>query len=179
MGLDIYAYSNIEKVENVQFDIDGIPMDPIVQEKMDDGDLVRFLINPDFDGRQGNISDKHLYKFQEREYLLRIGYITYNRFRRELARLADYPKVEYQGELREDASAWDGGCAGMPFEPLINFSDYDGTIGYEICESLLVDFNNFEDKVKDFSEEYRFFENYMALKKAFEIGSRNGAVVFS
>jgi len=179
MGLDIYAYSNIEKVENVQFDIDGDPTDPIVQEQVDDGDLRRFFLNPYFDGRHGDISGEHLYRFQEREHSLQIGYMLYGRFRKELAKLAGYPKVEYMGEFREDAAAWDGSCAGMPFEPLINFSDCEGTIGSEVCSSLLADFNNFEEKAKDFSEEYKFFENYMALKKAFEIGSRNGAVVFS
>lgn len=100
------------------------------------------------------------------EHAFRAGaYSGYNRWREQLAELAGYTPEE----------AWSDAAKGKPFYELVNFSDFEGTIGPVVAMRLAADFAAFQEKADAHEDEY-FREKYAEWRKAFEMASDNGAV---
>ena len=182
MGLDITAYRGLTKANGSEaFDERG-------EVKEDEG-WERFYLNGDFPGRADEIDDGCAYKSEASAHMLGYSYSTHSRFRNELAKLAGYPKAEPSNDgeafdrVYEEsypyataASAYDG-MEAMPFYELVYFSDCEGVIGTTVSAKLARDFAAFQEKADAHHDEY-FRAKYSQWRKAFEMASDRGAVVF-
>lgn len=179
MGLDITAYSNIKRLEGIQFDEDGEPVNF-------DGDYTRLYVNRDFPGRADEVEDGKCYSTEGEHHAFRAGsYGGYNFWREELARMAGYPATDYRvygrTEKRHDAGAW--AADSGPFFELICFSDCEGVIGTAVSQKLAKDFADFDEKAKTHEPvipfmQGRFYDLYQQWRKAFEVAAQNGVVKF-
>jgi len=174
MGLDISAFSGIEKVDCV-FDEDGDAIHPVTRAPIDYD--VRVYANPDFPGRAAGVEDRACYVGKD-SCGLSTGYGSYNAWRNELAKLAGYPEtrqVNYGiAEMRYDAGAWL--ATSGPFWELINFSDCEGTIGPVVSAKLAKDFAEFEDRAKAVGG--HFYDRYQEWREAFDMAANSGLVRF-
>lgn len=166
MGLDVSAYSGLEKVSE--------------QEASEDEDAyLRLRQDPDFPGRADEIEDNAYYKYTENKHFFSRGYGGYNAWRDELARIAGYTLSFYTEYGKEwpsyAATVWNNPKPG-PFMELINFTDCDGIIGAAVSKKLAADFAEFQSKADH--EDKRFKEGYDQLRAAFEMASNNGIVKF-
>lgn len=178
MGLDITAYSRIEKVEEKDYDEYNVEVDS--EGYLDDYDYNRCTslhVNPDFPGRADDIEDRAIYTFED-EYDFRAGsYSGYGAWRRELALLTKYATPQ---------TIWDGIDDGTiseqeDFLELICFSDCEGTIGSEVSARLFDAFKRHESRILEVlgpSEYDWFVQRYNDWMNAFELASDNGAVQF-
>lgn len=157
MGLDITAYSKIaEAEENEAFDETG---------ELHDG-FVQLYVNPDFNGRADEIKNRHAYRIGD-SFSFRAGsYGGYNQWRSALAALVG----------TTPSAVWENPKPG-PFMELINFSDCEGTIGASISAKLAKDFAQYQTIADENDSEY-FRKKYEEWRKAFEMASDGGAVVF-
>lgn len=177
MGLDITAYSKLEKI-GVVYDEDGEPIDPQTCEPLLDDSIV-LRANDAYPDRAAGLSAKGCYKFSGC-YGFRAGsYSSYNYWRDELAKLAGWALSGYTQYNKEwpsyAASAWR--ATGGPFWELINFSDCEGVIGPIACQKLAKDFADHQE-LADAVDDERFRELYADWRQAFEIASDGGAVEF-
>ena len=174
MGLDVYAYSNVKKIDCV-LDEDGDAVHPVTRESVDYD--VRVYANPDFPGRADGVEDRACYTGKECSSLS-AGYGSYNAWRNQLAKLAGYPETRHTNygitEMRHDAGAW--AATSGPFWELINFSDCEGTIGPIVSAKLARDFADFEERAKTVGG--RFYDGYQQWREAFETAADNGLVNF-
>lgn len=149
--------------------------------KMNRPDYLKPFVNDDFPGREEGIEHKKIYRYEDCESLISIGYSGYNWWRNELAKLAGYPLTNYRNDLvgldekRYDAGAWN--AESGPFWELILFSDCEGVIGPIVSMKLLADFAAFKDKAALHPDD-RFRKYYDLFHQTFETASDNGAVVF-
>ncbi|SPA44621.1 hypothetical protein [Cupriavidus taiwanensis] len=179
MGLDITAYSNTKRLEGIQFDEDGEPINC-------DEDYMRVYVNPDFPERASGLEDGKCYTTGDASMHFRAGsYSGYNFWREELARMAGYPTAEYEcyGTVkhRHDAGAW--AAEAGPFFELICFSDCEGVIGAEVSEKLAKDFAEYDERAKSHVPSVHRYEGwfyalYQEWRKAFEMAAQNGMVHF-
>lgn len=175
MGLDITAYSKVEKVD-VEVDEDNYPVDESAYD-----DYVRAWAM----GRRGQhdqLEDGKFYSVDE-AYGFRAGsYGGYNQWRETLAKLAGYPLTPYKGFMGESAAhaaaCWDG--ATGPFAELIDFPDNEGSIGAVTSAKLAKDFADFDERAKYFDgdEDGWFYKKYLDWKAAFELAVDGGMVSF-
>lgn len=177
MGLDVSAYKNLTKLENVKYldgEVYGTDLEPLDWESYD---LVPYA-NPDFPGREEGVEHREVYKAED-GFSFRAGaYSRYNRWRDDLAKLAGYDLGSYEQYGKEwpsyAATAWEAGEG--PFYELIHFSDCEGTIGPVVSAKLYEDFKSFQSKIE--GHDSWFVETYNDFMKAFEMASQNGAVKF-
>ncbi len=176
MGLDITAYSKIEKVD-VELDEDGDPIDDSAYD-----DYVRVYAMGGRD-QHDHLEDRAFYSVGGDAFGFRAGsYGGYNGWRETLARLAGYPLTPYKGFMGASAShaaaCWDG--ATGPFAELIDFPDNEGSIGAVTSAKLAKDFADFDERAKYFDgdEDGWFYKKYLDWKKAFELASDGGMVDF-
>lgn len=159
MGLDVSVYSKLEEVTNeIGFYEDG---------EVKDG-FVCLYDNNSFEGRILPQKDRSAYRYDNNAdgvYIIGIGYGRYNAWRNQLAVMAGYGSDE-------DAFNADSG----DFWELINFSDCEGTIGTYAAKKLLADFEKHQQKADVIGG--FFLDMYNEFKKACEIASDNGAIVF-
>lgn len=169
MGLDITAYKNLKLTD--------IPADEDLET---DGNYTMLYPeqSPDV---VGDLTSDYFYEYEDSMGFNAGSYSGYNNWRNDLARLAGYPLEQYKGYFdivseSHCVACWNG--AKGPFSELINFSDCDGIIGTEVAKKLAKDFADFQEKANTF-EAYNFWlEKYNYWRKAFEMASENGAVVF-
>jgi hypothetical protein len=158
MGLDIRAYSGLVKVRAFnEGDESG--------DYYDQG-LRKFYPHIDFPAsRFTPLEENMLYSYVS-EYSFRAGsYSGYNEWREQLAALVGTTTDQVWAEPQPG-----------PFMELINFADNEGTLGSEICEKLLHDFQGWNDRAKGGGT--WFYDRYVHWMKAFELGADNGAVDF-
>lgn len=176
MGLDVTAYSKIQKVDAV-FDGDGEPIDPQTREPLDD--VVRLQVNYDFPARAADIEDGGIYSFAAVAHVAAGAYSYYNRWREELAKLAGWPLGSYEQYGKRwpshAASAWD--AQSGPFWELILFSDSEGAMGPAVCAKMAKDFADYQAKA-DAHEDERFRAKYAAWRAAFDLAADGGAMRF-
>lgn len=178
MGLDVTAYSKIQKVDAV-FDSDGTPIDPQTREDLDD--VVQFRLNDDYPERAADIEDNGVYRYADSLGLHAGSYSGYNFWRNELAKLAGYPAVKVDRyntgnvQVRHDQGAWNTDSG--PFWELITFSDCEGVMGPDVCAKLAKDFAGHQAKA-DAHEDERFRGKYAEWRAAFELAADGGAVDF-
>lgn len=172
MGLDIFAYGNVKKLDCV-FDEWGEPIDPKTREPMD-GVMARH--NEHYPERASPIEEA-FYSYDESSHVRCGAYSRYNRWRDELAKAAGWHLGSYEQYGRSwpsyAASAWvaDGG----PFWELINFSDCEGVIGTDACKKLLAEFEAMENPPPE-DTGFNIFEE---MKAALRIASNDGFLRFS
>jgi hypothetical protein len=178
MGLDIYAYRKLTKLD-VLFDSDGGPVDPTTREPVED--CYRVYANPDFPSRADGLEDRACYSYADAEHVFSRSYGGYNLWRETLAKLAGYP-LDYSktfGEPSHAAAAWNGKVrAGAPFWELVNFADNEGTIGPVVAAKLLRDFADFDEMAKAVIED-GFYDGYCDIRKGLEFAADGGALDFS
>lgn len=180
MGLDISAYSKIKKVDCV-FDEDGEPIDTISRERI--YYQFRAYVNPDFDGRADDVTNGSVYTYEGDDYHFCAGsYSGYGQWREELARLAGYESKPVDrwgtGNIQNLHSYGAFESTSGPFWETICFSDCEGIIGAEVSAKLAKDFSDFDEKAKTHLAESRFYDKYQQWRKAFELASDSGCVVF-
>lgn len=176
MGLDVSAYAKIKKI-GCLFDVDGEPVDPVTRKPVE-GEYFQAHVNHDFPGRADDIEDRAIYIYENSDRLAAGSYGYYNRWRDELARLAGYPKGQYEqyGNKYDSycAACWNG--ATGPFSELINFSDAEGVIGAVVARKLAADFAEFQAAADRIGGE--FAAKYSEWRKLFEMASNSGCVLF-
>lgn len=152
MGLDISAYSNLKREDD--------------QSKDRDDCEIHILVNDDFPGRCDDVAEGYYAAGDELGF--RAGsYGGYGAWRDQLARLAGNASAK---------AVWSDPKPG-PFIELINFSDCEGTIGTAVSVKLAKDFADFQHAADTHPDEY-FRERYANWRKAFELASKAGAVLF-
>lgn len=178
MGLDVTAYSKIQKMDAV-FDHNGQAIDPETQEALED--IVQFKVNYDFPTRADNIEDGCVYRYSEFVRLHAGSYGGYNFWRNELAKMARYGAVAVDRyntgniQMRYDQGAWD--TDNGPFWELITFSDCEGVIGGTTCAKLAKDFAAYQSQA-DVHPDEQFRSKYAEWRTAFDLAADGGAVDF-
>lgn len=163
MGLDIYAASKI-------------------QRRPGDYDGEGFYVGsqPDEFAAQADGLEPGSYDY-ERALDFRAGsYSGYNTWRNQLAELAGYPAVRHESSYKPSEELYAAGAwkaKGGPFWELINFSDCEGVIGATTSTKLAKDFAEFQAKADAHPSDW-FRACYADWRKAFELASQEGAVVF-
>lgn len=153
MGLDISYYSKIERIG----DADG-------ETEYADGNAPIY-VNPDFPAQADGLTGG-AYTCVDSGGFRAGSYGGYNAWRRWLAEQAGYVDNDaFEGKLPSDT----------PFLPLVNFSDCEGVIGAKTSKRLAADFAAYADKVA--GDEYHIGK-FHEWKRAFEVASDGGAVVF-
>lgn len=174
MGLDVTAYSKIQKIDAV-FDQDGAPIDPQTRKPIDDA--VQLRANDDFPERAADIEDGGIYSFGSLTHVAAGAYSYYNSWRDELAKLAGWPLGSYEKYGKQwpsyAASAWE--ASSGPFWELLLFSDCEGTIGTAACAKLAKDFAEYQAKA-DAHENELFRRKYTEWRGAFDLAADGGAV---
>lgn len=177
MGLDITAYSKLEKLDCV-FDADGEPINPVTREPVEG--YFQAHISRDFPKQGDGLTDRAVYSYEKSEGFRAGSYSGYNAWRERLAELAGYPAEpsERDGKgLRHDEGAWS--AKGGPFHELINFSDCEGDIGPVISAKLAKDFADFQDRADAIMDHDGYWrDKYASWRRAFEMAAQNGAVSF-
>lgn len=171
MGLNISYGKNLKVVGDAKRDEDG---------ELENYDLRQFYINPDFPGREGQVSENVAYDYDDADGFRAGSYGGYNGWRNELAKLAGYKESEYENHgasRRGFANTVFCNPVPGPFMELINFSDCEGVIGAKVSKKLAKDFAEFNDKAINHENE-RFVTVYKDFKKAFECAAENGFVDF-
>lgn len=176
MGLDISAYKKIQKIDAV-FDQEGEPIDPQTREELDN--VVRFYVNPDFNGRADDIENRAVYRYEDSYGFCAGSYSGYNWWREELAQLSGWPLTKSKSYFDEStnhaAGAWKAN--GGPFWELISFSDCEGVLGTSVCAKLAKDFAEYQSAADKHKEEW-FRDRYCEWRKVFELAADGGAVKF-
>ncbi len=178
MGLDISAYSRIEKIDCV-LNEHGEPVDPSSKEPLDYDSYTQLFVNNDFPGRADEIEHKGVYSFDDAGGLSAGPYSAYNRWRDDLAKMVGWPKGEYEqyGRIWEShcVACWNG--AEGAFSELINFSDCEGVIGAKIAKKLADDFEAHQSRADEHPDP-SFRKKYAEFRAAFELASDAGCVQF-
>ncbi len=177
MGLDITAYSKVEKVD-VEVDEDNYPVDESAYD-----DYVRAWAM----GRRGQhdqLEDGKFYSVDEAYGFPAGSYGGYNQWREQLAKMAGYPLTEYREDYStrrmHAAACWKG--ATGPFSELIMFADNQGVLGASVCAKLAKDFAEHEAAARTFAAapegDSDFIVSYLDWKQAFELAADGGMVDF-
>lgn len=181
MGLDIAAFSHLEKVDPELYDYDyeegqdvyskdGAPCDPVV-----------WVRKNEYKPERCEYPDGP-YFYEERTGFYAGGYLSYGSWRNLLAKFADgYDPVE--GEASPYAAgAWASGEG--PFWELIDFSDCEGMLGTKVCQKLLNDFTQYESKLEafcadmDLEDAAWFSGKYQEWRNALQLAAQGGCILF-
>lgn len=176
MGLDITAYSNVEKIAEIPYNKEGIDWDK-VGELEEGGHKTTLRKNDSFPTHCEDL-DEGVYKINGNSHGFRAGsYSGYNRFRNLLSVFVggtDKEVWENPDKFKDD-----------PFYELINFSDCEGCIGPKVSAKLYQDFVENEERFLDSIETHKnefdlgwIKTCYSNWKKAFELAKDHGFVDF-
>lgn len=155
MGLDITAYSNLNKeLQRENMDVD----------EAYEHNWTYFYIHNDQDCYQHiDVDDSYFYSYEYCENMRAGSYGGYNSWRSTLRQLSSQLPIDNNGYY--------------PFYELINYSDCEGVIGTMCSTKLAKDFNDYEEQACLYLEGYNL-SKYYEWKKMFELASNNGAVKF-
>jgi len=159
MGLDVFWYTGLKRIADLDSDVDG----------------ARIYDNADFPGRC--MLKEGVYEYEDGGFVYSAPYSAYSRWRNELARMAGYRATTD----RESRFAYsDNVYFGGPFFELIYFSDCEGTISGTEAVRIYNDFVKFLPVANDwFAEDDKFRINYNKWLDAFERIDSEGAIVFA
>lgn len=157
MGLDIYLFTGLKKLEGAKYDEDDYLEDDYLVlpngDKLDWDEYVKIYQDPYFAkmNRHEGVELDAFYSFENKEHIFSRGYSGYGNFREWLAKIAGYEPVNFTsfGQSSHAAACWDdvkGGGQKGPFSEMINFSDCEGTLGPVVCAKLAKDFQQFAAK---------------------------------
>lgn len=177
MGLAVTAYSGIA------FALlgEGVDQDGDV---LDDQDYFGLYVNPHYPAQAADLplapgEDQRFCvcsAYRERMGIRAGSYSGYGYWREQLAELAGYPAMAYEGEDPSHTS----GASMLPYGPfheLIDFSDCEGSIGPLASAKLAQDFADFQPLADAHADE-RFRDLYAQWRAAFEMAAQGGAVSF-
>lgn len=177
MGLDITAYSRLEKIDAV-FSKDGEPIHPTTRKPIR-GNICEPVINPDFPKQAEGIEADAVYRYAKTIGHHAGSYGGYNRWREQLAELAGWALISYEryGRMWPSHAASTYTATGGPFWELILFSDCEGTIGAATAAKLAKDFADHQAKADAHTDEH-FRNKYTEWRAAFELAADGGCVRF-
>lgn len=163
MGLDVTAYEKLgERIEVA--DGDDEPDLPYDQ-------FTRVYINPDFPGRAPELETGWYLTSGKRIRLCAGGYMAYNYWRSELARMIG---TTDRAIFRDPKP--------LPFVEMINFSDCEGTIGSGVSAKLAADFATWQDRAERHvpanGATAWFLGKYNEWRAAYELAANGGCVRF-
>ena len=181
MGLDVVAYSKIDKVYNIKEDEETGEFVNSKTGKVEDYDnyFVPYL-HDHYPLHGAGLEHGAFYEFEEREHMWAGSYSGYYLFRNELARIAGYSQREFKNYDGETESSYCVLCwNGMegPFSELINFSDCEGVIGSRYAKKLYDDFLRFKSKAESEMDSC-YFRKYKEWINICRIASDGGAIEF-
>lgn len=176
MGLDIRACSNLELISSFERTSDNKIK---WQDDLLDSDTVESIYEAGFPKRLDGAEEGWYRHTGETEiHSFRAGsYSGYNRWRERLAHMAleVTPDVVWGNwEIYE----------GRPFAELINFADNEGAFGPKTSEKLLMDFEKYRMKAREYATTLEpdsaqwFVENYDDFARAFALATQGGFVIF-
>lgn len=166
MGLDISAYSKIEKVD---------VSDEVYEsewEKYHDGHC-NLYVNTDFVDRADGL-ENGIYKHDEHHGFKSGSYGGHGSRRNHLAQIAGYSPMDADHQYMFSKGAWE--ATEGPFWELICMSDCEGVIGSKTSAKLYQDFVTFQPVIDTQDEDFQWWCG--EWKKAFELAKDNGAVDF-
>lgn len=185
MGLDISAYSGLERIPDVfPRTTEG---DPIGVEN-----YVTVQHNNYFRGRCDDLDDGAQYTYKDCMAGFGASYSYWSFFREWLAEIAGHEPGDYTAQNtspddyharqfpRQSRIANDLSITG-PFVELLAFSDCDGCIGTAVCAKLAKDFADLQAKADaaPLSGHYRSeHEVYAKMRHACEFASNGGCLKF-
>ena len=180
MGLDITAYRNLTKADGLTAnehyevidangeEIDGYWEDYVV--------IVTQYTEQQWPGRTAPLEDWTVYSFTE-DFGFRAGsYSGYSGWRNLLAMFAGFESAQAVWKLPRHTN-------GAFFEH-ISFTDADGVIGSVVAAKLAKDYAEWQDRAEKYALTLEgetgewFIAKYNDWRKAFEMASDNGAVLF-
>lgn len=175
MGLDITAYSKLEKIADIPRKPDG-KIDWEAAYEADEDVIVAWSHEGFPDTLRG--LEEGVYKSRGDTHGFRAGsYSGYNRWRRDLAQII-------LGVPDQAVWAHPEDFEGKPFLELINFSDCEGGLGPQVSAKLYQDFVDNEARflkgiqaARDCDVEW-YLTKYQDWKRAFEIARDGGMVKF-
>lgn len=181
MGLDVTAVGAFEMAPALAVDEDGGIADA------PDFSWTEAYANPEFPGRADSLPAKFLYRSDETEHTVHVGYSIHSYWRDWLAKTAGYPAAEpdgiddsYTRMFPHTTAAWRGHVG--PFYELLNFSDCEGVIGPDTSAKLAVEFAEWEERImatpNDVAPRFDFHKLYRGWKRSFEIAAGKGFVHF-
>lgn len=156
MGLDVSVYQNI-KVRDLEDEDDY------------DYEFQAFVPAPQWEHKIKNLNNGAYYT-GDSVGDLRSGYGSHYGFRVALCEIMYRTENEWiHGELNEN----------MPFYELIDFSDCEGCLDWEISEKLYNDFiSNHEAAMRYFKVKPNFKDKYIEWTEIFRLGKDKGVVSF-
>lgn len=164
MGLDVTAYSKLEKVGAAK----GAGE---YSANFDWHNHVFVYPLQDYPERMPPIEPGAIYQYQTPCFHFRAGsYAAYNKWREWLSLMA--LGIEPQGVWNNPMA-----YASKPFFELIHFSDCEGILGTEVCRELAQDFAGFQTQADQHLDEW-FRRKYTDWRQAFELASDGGLVKF-
>jgi hypothetical protein len=171
MGLDISAYSELEKIDSV--DEDGELVIPGKGYAYRLPNVTTLSDSPVFPQQAEHYANTpySAYSYKEAVEFRAGSYSGYNNWRHLLAKLAGY----------SDEDAFRGLAKNRPFNELVNFSDCEGIIGPKTSAKLAKDFAAFDEAARKWPNDQDcawFYEKYAEWHKAFVLAANNGAVEF-
>lgn len=199
MGLAIYLYTGLKKIEDARRDADTDELFLPDGTTVEYDQYLKVYQDPYFASlnRHAGVELGAYYLHNDGERVFGRSYGGYSAWREWLAKIAGYPLTQYEDSYTHSikechaAALWpedDGEQITGPFAELINFSDCEGTLGPVTCAKLAKDFEQFMEKVESESEQRRaagttgpdyFLEGYKQLAEATKrAGVENGVLVF-
>lgn len=179
MGLDITAYSHMERLSDAECERIRAIDNGVAEGEYDD--TIRHINpNPAFVKQADGLPDAY-YKptEQTKAHAFRAGsYSWYNAWRAHLSRFAlgVEPRATWNAPER---------YAGQPFVELIHFSDCEGVIGPQTSAKLARDFAEYAERATAFAATFGDKDDgewwltlYAEWRKAFELASDGGLVSF-
>jgi hypothetical protein len=163
MGLDITAYSHLTPIAyEIAFD---------VEDDIRDG-YIQLPTNDHYPHHAGEMTRDRIYKYDQSFGFNAGSYTGYKWWRDGLASMAGYGSAK---------NVWESNLTG-PFTELINFSDCEGTIGWQFAAKLAKDFADF-DLIAARSNPHLagapdFYPWYKKWQQAFALAAQDGAVRF-
>lgn len=176
MGLAVVAYSQIKLLGS---SIDGDDLNKTIE----------LYVNPDFPDHAKGIKSEGYYSYKESKTCWRGSYSSFNNWREKLAKIAGYKPVlveRVEGYPESAITSYLYGAFEVsegPFHELICFSDCEGTINSEISKKLLKDFEEWDEKAKEFDQNFNlaylgFYEVYKGWYEGLKIASQDGVLSY-
>lgn len=170
MGLDITFYRGMKRVEEATWNL-AVSKAEYPEEVADvayNNGWASLHINPDFPGRAEGIDGDVAYEYEDSDSFRAGSYGGYNRWREQLARMVC---IDYEAFCQRY-------IGGLPFAPLIWFSDCEGTIGPVVSRRLALDFERHLVLVEELDADPYFLSSYREWMTAFQAAADRGCVAF-
>lgn len=166
MGPQIIVYNKLKRLQDSEVALceDGSP---------EESNVATFFSNPDFPAHITGLDSTIYYKCTGKMLSFSGGtYEEYGAFKDHLAQIAGFKNAK---------DVWHKNTMGY-FVELINFSDYEGTIGPILCSKLYKDFKDMYQRAEHYFAQIpnsnKFWNCYKNWLKALKYAQQDGAILF-